>query len=235
MKVLVIEDDKSIIDAVSVAFEFRWPGVSLVAATNGKMGIELVRRESPDIVILDLNLPDINGFEVLKRIRASSNVPVVILTVRSDDEDVLKGLETGADDYIIKPFNYLTLLARVKAVLRRTEAIPFASRRYNPVNARLKVDFVNQKVRVDNRLVRLTPIEYRLLTLLVRNKGEIIPYSRIMHEVWGKDYSGETKNIRIFVRRLRKKLGDVPPSMIINKRSSGYTFESSASTQRRAS
>ncbi len=228
MKVLIIEDDKSIIDAVSIAFEFRWPGTSLVAATNGKTGIELARRESPDIVILDLNLPDISGFEVLKRIRASSNVPVVILTVRSDDEDVLKGLEAGADDYIVKPFNYLTLLARVKAVLRRTEAIPFVGRRYNPVNARLKVDFVNQKVRVDNRLVKLTPVEYRLLTLLVTNKGEIVPYSRIMHEIWGKDYSGETKNIRIFACRLRKKLGDIPPSMITNKRGSGYTFQAGA-------
>lgn len=228
MKVLIIEDDKSIIDAVNVAFEFRWPSVSLAAATNGKTGIELVRRESPDIVILDLNLPDISGFEVLRRIRAFSSVPLVILTVRSDDEDVLKSLEGGADDYIVKPFNYLTLLARVKAVLRRTEAIPSRSRRYHPVDARLKVDFVNQKVRVDNRLVKLTPVEYRLLTLLVRNKGEIVPYSRIMREVWEKDYSGETKNIRIFIQRLRKKLGDLPPSMIINKRSSGYMFESGA-------
>ena len=113
MKIVVVEDEKSIIDAIEIAFEFRWPGVSTVAATTGREGIRLVREESPDIVILDINLPDITGFSVLKEIRKSSAVPVIILTVRSDDEDMLRGLEAGADDYIIKPFNYLTLLARV--------------------------------------------------------------------------------------------------------------------------
>src|SRR4030042_2316481 len=201
MKVLIIEDEKSIIDAINVAFEFRWPGTELVASTTGRKGVELTRKESPDIVILDLNLPDINGFEVLKEIREFSTVPVIILTVRSEDEDMLKGLEAGADDYIIKPFNYMTLLARVKAVLRRTEAIPYVGKHDNAVNARLKIDFVNQKVKVDNRLVKLTPVEYQLLALLVKNKDEVVSYDRIMHEVWGKGYSGQTENIRIYVRR----------------------------------
>lgn len=128
MKALIIEDERKIIDAIKVAFEFRWPDAELVDSTTGKKGIELVRTEAPDIVILDLNLPDISGYEVLKALRQFTSVPVIILTVRSDDEDMLKGLEYGADDYITKPFNYMNLLARIRAVLRRTETIPFPGR-----------------------------------------------------------------------------------------------------------
>jgi len=226
MKALVIEDEKGIIDAIKVAFEFRWPDAILIASTTGKKGVLMVRKESPDIVILDLNLPDISGFDVLKEIRKFSTVPVIILTVRSDDEDMLKGLEAGADDYIIKPFNYMTLLARVRAVLRRTETIPFVGKHDNLVNARLKIDFVNQKVKVDNRLVKLTPVEYKLLALLIKNRDQIVPYNKITDEVWGKGYAGQTENIRICIRRLRKKLQDSPPNMIINKRGSGYMLKS---------
>ncbi|MFC1947415.1 response regulator transcription factor [Chloroflexota bacterium] len=226
MKVVVIEDEKSIIDAINVAFEFRWPEAQVIASTTGKKGIDLAKKESPDIIILDINLPDIDGFNVLKEIRTFSTVPVIILTVRSDDEDMLKGLEAGADDYIIKPFNYLTLLARIKAVLRRTEITPFMGAHNNKVNARLTIDFVNQKVKVDNRLVKLTPSEYRLLALLVKNKDQTVSYNRIMEEVWGKDFSGNTENIRIYIRRIRKRLQDIPPNMIINKHGHGYMFVS---------
>jgi len=226
MKTLVIEDEQSIIDAINVAFEFRWPDTKIIASTTGKNGILLVRKETPDIVILDLNLPDISGFDVLKEIRKFSAVPVIILTVRSDDEDMLKGLETGADDYIIKPFNYMTLLARVRAVLRRTEAIPFVGKHDNAVNARLKIDFVNQKVKVDNRLIKLTPVEYKLLAFLIKNRDQVVSYNMITDEVWGKGYAGETENIRICIRRLRKKLQDSPPNIIVNKRGLGYMLRS---------
>jgi two-component system KDP operon response regulator KdpE len=225
MKVIIVEDDKSIIDAINVAFEFRWSEVKLVAARTGKEGVGLIKREHPDIVILDINLPDMSGFNVLKEVRSFSSVPVIILTVRSDDADVLKGLEAGADDYIIKPFNYLTLLARVKAVLRRTENITLKNVQDTTVSSRLKIDFINQKVMVDNKPVKLTPMEYRLLLLLVKNKGKTISYERIMEEIWEKDYQGDTENIRIYVRRLRKKLGDIPPNMILNQHSSGYIFK----------
>ncbi len=225
MKVVVIEDEKGIIDAINIAFEFRWPEVSLVAATTGKGGINLVRKEHPDIVILDINLPDVSGFNVLKGIREFSSVPVIILTVRSDDTDVLRGLEAGADDYIIKPFNYLTLLARVKAVLRRTENIPLKNSQDTSVSPRLKIDFVNQRVMIDNRPVKLTPVEYRLLVLLVKNKDEVVPHKRIVEEIWEKSFNGGAENIRIYIRRLRKKLQDNPPNIILNKRGSGYTFK----------
>jgi len=224
MKAVIIEDEVSIIDAVNVAFEFRWPDMSLLAAKNGKEGVALVRKEAPDIVILDINLPDISGFQVLKDIREFSSVPVIILTVRADDSDILRGLEAGADDYIVKPFNYLNLLARIKAVLRRTEKTSLKENN-TIISSRLKIDFVNQKVRADNRLVELTPVEYHLLVLLAKNKGKVVPYDRITEEIWGKDFSGETENIRSFIQRLRKKLQDVPPHMIVNKYGSGYVFK----------
>jgi len=224
MKVVIIEDDRSIIDAIKVAFEFRWPEAASVPAMTGKDGIKKTRAESPDIVILDINLPDMTGFQVLKEIRKSSAVPVIILTVRSDDEDVLMGLEAGADDYVIKPFNYLTLLARVKAVLRRTEKPSLRMNHSAKISPRLRIDFVNQKVMLDNRTVKLTPVEYRLLVLLVKNKDRVVPYKRIMQETWEKSFWGDTENIRIYVRRLRKKLKDIPPRMIVTKRGAGYMF-----------
>lgn len=226
MKVIVIEDDKSIINAISVAFEFRWNDAIVLSATNGEEGLNLVKKESPDVVILDINLPDISGFDVLKRIRLDSSVPVIILTVRSDDLDVLKGLEAGADDYVIKPFNYMTLLARVRAVLRRVEKPSLKNDQYTSVSPRLKIDFVNQKVRIDDRLVKLTPVEYQLLILLVKNKDKVVTFPQIMQEVWGKCTSSDTENIRIYIQKLRRKLGDSPSKLILNKYGSGYMFKS---------
>jgi two-component system KDP operon response regulator KdpE len=181
----------------------------------GKEGVALVKKESPDVVLLDINLPDISGFEVLEGIRGFSAVPVIMLTVRADDTDVLRGLEAGADDYIIKPFNYLTLLARVKAVLRRSEKVPLKSSQNIAMSSRLNIDFVNQKVRVDNHLVKLTPVEYQLLVLLVKNKDTVVPYQQIMEEIWGK-----TMWIKpTYLCTLRKKLNDVPHD---SQRGSGY-------------
>ena len=150
---------------------------------------------------------------------------IIILTVRSEDEDMMKGLEAGADDYIIKPFNYLTLLARVKAVLRRTKMIPFRGSFNNPVSSRLTIDFVNQKVKVDNRLIKLTGMEYKLLVILAKNKNQIVPYKNIMLEIWGRGFDRDTSNIRLSVRRLREKLKDIPPQMILNKRGHGYILK----------
>ena len=224
MKAIIIEDDRNIVNAVQVAFEFRWPEAVLVSGATARQGVELVGRESPDIVLLDLNLPDMSGYDALREIRTFSQVPVIILTVRAEDEDMLKGLEYGADDYITKPFNYLNLLARIKAVLRRVETIPYTGEHEKEVGSRLKIDFVSQKVKIDNRPVKLTPSEYHLLALLVRNRGAIVPYDRIVREVWDREYAGSNEGIRIYVRRLRDKLGDNPPSLILNKRGQGYLF-----------
>ena len=226
MKVLVIEDDKNIAGAIEVAFEFRWPEAKVICAMSGKRGISLAKNEAPDVVILDINLPDLDGFEVLKAVREFSSVPVIILTVRFDDADVLKGLELGADDYIIKPFNYMTLLARVKAVLRRTEGEPFKIGSNIAPNTRLSIDLIGQKVRVDNQVVKLTPVEYKLLILLVKNKNKTVEYRHITEEIWGTPSRDYFENVRIYIRRLRNKLHDVPPNMILNRHGLGYMFKS---------
>ncbi len=225
MKIVTIEDEQSIIDAIGVALEFRWPEAVLLAANTGTDGIALVRKERPDLVMLDINLPDMTGFHVLEAIRAFSSVPVIILTVRAEDADVLRGLEAGADDYITKPFNYLTLLARVKAVLRRAEAPPIDKTSDTPISARVKIDFVDQRVTVDGAPVRLTPVEYRFFVLLAKNKDKVVDYAKIAEEVWETDYEGQTQNIRIYARRLRNKLGDNPPKMILNHHGIGYVFK----------
>jgi DNA-binding response OmpR family regulator len=226
MKAVVIEDDKNIVDVVNLAFEFRWPDARLLSASDGKEGIALVNNESPDVVILDINLPDINGFTVLREIRKFSAVPVIILTVRSDDEDMVQGLELGADDYVIKPFNYVTLLARIKAVLRRSEKSSLSESSNTAFGSRLKIDFVGQKVWVDDRPVKLTPTEYRLLVFLVKNNNQVVTHQRIIHELWVDSPGDSTENLWIHIRRLRKKLHDSPPEMILNKHGAGYMFTS---------
>jgi two-component system, OmpR family, response regulator VicR len=227
MKAIIIEDDQSIIDIVSLAFEFRWPEAVIESATSGQEGIELVKRGSPDVVILDINLPDISGFKVIKEIRKFSRIPVVILSVRSDDADVFRGLETGADDYVTKPFNYMTLLAHVKAVLRRASPQPFSGEsQISFFGDNLKINFIDQKVWVNNRQVKLTPVEYRLLVLLIKNKDKVVTYEQVSEEIWDKTHPENTKNIWIAVRRLRNKLQDNPPHMILNKHGSGYIFKS---------
>ncbi len=226
MKVVVIEDEKAIIDAVSLAFEFRWPDARVIGAMTGKDGVRAVQKESPDVVILDINLPDLSGFYVLKEIRAFSPVPVIILTVRADDEDVMRGLEGGADDYVIKPFNYLTLLARVNTVIRRFNKTEPANERSISVGSKLKIDLINQKVQMENEPVKLTPVEYRLLVLLAKNKDSIVSPGQIMQEIWEKDDAGDTVNIRVYIRRLREKLGDSPPNLILNKHGAGYMLKS---------
>jgi len=226
MKAVVIEDDKSIVDVVNLAFEFRWPDACLLSASDGKEGIALVKSESPDVVILDINLPDINGFTVLREVRKFSAVPVIILTVRSDDEDMVQGLELGADDYVIKPFNYITLLARIKAVLRRSEKAALSESYSTVFGSRLKIDFVGQKVWVDDRLVKLTPTEYRLLVLLLKNDNKVVTHDQIINELWENSPGDSTGNLWIHIRRLRKKLHDSPPEMILNKHGSGYMFKS---------
>jgi two-component system, OmpR family, KDP operon response regulator KdpE len=223
MKILVIEDDKSIIESVKLAIRFRWPEAELISSCIGKGGIRLNSEENPDVIILDINLPDISGFVVLDKIRETSKVPIIIMTVRSDDSDIMHGLENGADDYVTKPFNILTLLSRINAVIRRTGREN--PDEVQPNNPRLKIDYVNQKVKIDNHLVKLSPIEFRLLVLLIKNNGRPVTYTQIMQNVWEKKFDGQTEIVRICVQRLRKKLGDIPATQIINEHGNGYMFK----------
>ncbi len=225
MKVLIVEDDQSIIDAVTIAFEFRWPEAVVISSLTGKDVSEIIRRESPDIVLLDLNLPNTTGFDVLTEIRGFSNVPVIMLTVRSADEDIMRALETGADDYITKPFNYMTLLSRVRAAHRRATMMPGVGGQSTFVNSRVTVDFIDQVVKVENRVVKLTQLEYKLLVILIRHINVVVSFESIAAEVWSQEDKAGKSAVKIAIGRLRKKLDDLPPQMILNARGIGYVLK----------
>ena len=226
MKIAVIDDAPDVIESVRLGFTLQWREVDVLSASAGESGLDLVEQEQPDLVLLDIGLPDIDGYEVLRQIRAFSDVPVVMLTARDDTMDLVKGLELGADDYVTKPFNHLELLARVKAVLRRLDMPAPASRVPSFRSGDLEMDFARQEVRLSDEPVALTPTEYKLLYHLVRNAGHILPHSTLLAKVWGKEYVDEVDYLRVYVRRLRDKLDDDPedPRYIRTERGLGYRF-----------
>jgi len=220
MKVLLVEDDKEIVDAISLAFQIRWPEATLISTRLGQKGAELVETESPDIVILDLGLPDISGFEVLQQIRLFSQVPTIILTVRSEESDVVKGLEWGADDYITKPFRQLELLARVKALIRRRaggeeESIVFGSLRLDPTTGQLYYN---------GREIALTVTETHIIGHLMKNGGRAVTHASLAEAVWGDDYPGAADSLKVHIRRLREKVEEDPshPKLILTRTGIGY-------------
>jgi two-component system, OmpR family, KDP operon response regulator KdpE len=231
MKILVIEDEPDVIESVRLGFTLQWREVDVLGTGTGEAGLDAVEREHPDIVLLDVGLPDIDGFEVLRRIRAFSDVPVVMLTARDDSMDKVKGLELGADDYVTKPFNHLELMARVRAVLRRL-AMPAPATRAPSFRAgELEVDFGRQEARLRGERLDLTPTEYKLLYHLVRNAGQVLQHSTLLAKVWGREYVDEVDYVRVYIRRLRDKLGDDAdqPRYIRTERGLGYRFVGDAS------
>jgi two-component system, OmpR family, KDP operon response regulator KdpE len=226
VKVLVVDDAPEVVDSVRLGFAVQWREVDVLAAGAGKEALELVEHESPDLVLLDVGLPDMDGFKVLQEIRFFSDVPVVMLTARDDTIDKVRGLELGADDYVTKPFNHLELLARIKAVLRRLDMPPPKSRAPSFRSGDMEMDFDAQEVRVKGERVDLTPTEYKLLYHLVRNTGHTLTHGTLLAKVWGREYRDEVDYLRVYVRRLRDKLGDDPekPRYIRTERGLGYRF-----------
>ena len=226
MKVLVVDDAPEIVESVRLGFAVQWREVDVLSAGTGRQALELVESESPDLVLLDIGLPDMDGYKVLEELRFFSDVPVVMLTARDDTIDKVKGLELGADDYVTKPFNHLELLARIKAVLRRLDMPPPKSRAPSFRSGDLEMDFDAQEVRLRGDAVQLTPTEYKLLYHLVRNAGRTLPHGTLLAKVWGREYLDEVDYLRVYVRRLRDKLGDNPekPLYIRTERGLGYLF-----------
>jgi two-component system, OmpR family, response regulator VicR len=220
-KVLIIEDDEAIVNFVRLAFKMRWSEADLISARLGEEGLDLVESEKPDLVILDLGLPDIDGFEVLKQIRLFSSVPVVILTVSSDEADMVRGLEWGADDYIIKPFRQLELLARLKAQLRRQvspdEEAPI-------ISGPLRLDPSTFELTYGGKQISLTLIEGRIMRYLMQNVGRVVTHARLGEVIWGEDYPGAIDSLRVYIRHLREKLETDPssPKLILTKVGIGY-------------
>ncbi len=226
MRILVVDDEPDVIESVRLGFTLQWREVEVLGAGNGARALDLVEHERPDIVLLDIGLPDLDGFEVLRQVRAFSDVPVLMLTARDDTLDKVKGLELGADDYVTKPFNHLELLARVRAVLRRLDMPAPSSRAPSFRAGDLEVDFARGEARLAGRSLELTPTEYKLLYHLVRNAGHVLTHGTLLAKVWGREYVDEVDYLRVYVRRLRAKLGDDPdhPRYIRTERGLGYRF-----------
>ena len=226
MKVLIIEDAPDIVESISLCFELRWPEVKVISTAEGSKGLTLAETESPDVIILDLGLPDTDGLEVLKDIRAFSNVPIIIVTVRGDEMDKVRGLELGADDYIIKPFSHMELLARIKAVLRRTRATELQAEEKSFHSPRLTIDFATRTVTVNGQSVRLTPTEYSLLHYLVLNEGAVLTHRALLGKAWGEEYTDSPEYLKVYIQRLRNKLEEDPsnPQLLISERGVGYKF-----------
>jgi two-component system KDP operon response regulator KdpE len=226
MKVLLVEDNKEIQEAISLIFELHWPDSSIILASEGSKGISSAESESPDVVVLDLGLPDMDGFKVLKEIRSFSDIPIIILTVRGEEIDKVRGLELGADDYIVKPFSHMELLARVRAVLRRSH-IPELKEAEKPIILpNLSIDFVSRSVTRGDKKIKLTPTEFNLLQCLTRNEGKVLTHHALLTKVWGEEYTDSSEYLKVYIQRLRDKLEDDPakPCILISERGVGYKF-----------
>lgn len=225
MKILVVDDDAHILDALTVGFQLQWQDSVIIPAGDGETGLQKFYDENPDVVVLDVNMPGKNGFEVLQDIRRVSDVPVIVLTARGEEMDQVRGLELGADDYIVKPFSHLALLARIKAVLRRTDLPPPVQAVPDFIVGDLAINFQNHQVTLHGEAVRLTPVEYKLLYHLVRNAGRIMPHQALLDRVWGEEYGATTDHLKVFISRLRSKLETQNGQRYIEtERGLGYRF-----------
>lgn len=228
MKVAVIDDSPDIKEVVSICFQLRWSNCEMVSAENGTEGLRLVENEEPDIVVLDLGLPDIDGLQVLREIRRFSQVPVVVLTVRDQDVDVARALELGADDYITKPFSHIELVARVQAIIRRSRGLSTSEDRpYS--SGKLYLDFANNTYKINNGDIKLTSTETKLLRYLVKNEGRLLTHETLLSKVWGSSYQDGREMLRVHIQHLRQKLGDnlQTPQIIVTEHGLGYKFKTS--------
>jgi two-component system response regulator VicR len=226
VKVVVIDDAADIVEVVSLCFQLRWTDAEVLSAAEGGDGLTLIEAEDPDIVILDINLPDMDGFQVIRELRRFSQVPVIMLTVKGEDTDIARGLELGADDYMVKPFSHIELIARVDAVMRRTRGQPVSSEERPFVSGKLSVNFASNEVKVGGKPVKLTSTETKLLRHLIRNEGRLLTHENLLTKVWGESYQDTRDLLRVHIQHLRQKLGDSneSPSIIVTEHGMGYKF-----------
>jgi two-component system, OmpR family, KDP operon response regulator KdpE len=222
--VLIVDDEPKIIRFVTTALNLA--GYEIQAAASGREALQSIEASNFDLVILDLGLPDIDGFQVLKDIRAVSNIPIVILTARDDEKDKVRGLELGADDYLTKPFGIRELEARLQAVMRRLSWAPVQNEMSDFKVNDLEIDFRRHHVSLRGEEVHLTPTEYELLRVLIKNKGQVLLHSDLLGRVWGEEYRNDLAILRVNVSRLRQKLEEDPrePKYILTVSGVGYTL-----------
>jgi two-component system KDP operon response regulator KdpE len=222
--ILVVDDEERMARFIRLNLEH--DGFQVVEAYRGMQALQQYRDSLPDLVLLDVMMPDIDGFEVLSMLREISNVPVIMLTAKGEEDDRVRGLELGADDYVTKPFSPRELVSRVRAVLRRTDSSSTDSPDVIEVDDHLKLDFSKREIWLDGGLIKLRPTEYRLLYHLVKNAGWVLTYDQILSRVWGYEYRDEPHYVRLYINYLRQKIEKDPsnPKYILTERGVGYRF-----------
>jgi len=225
-KVLVVEDDRNLLDTLK--YDLRREGYKVIAASDGAEAIDIARRERPDLVILDIMLPKLSGFEVCRILRKEMTVPIVMLTAKTDEVDKIVGLEIGADDYITKPFSMRELLARLGAMLRRAEmAVGPAYAAKVLMVGDLEIDVARHRASLGGTTLELTPKEFDLLAFLARNKGFVFGREQLLEKVWGYEFAGDTRTVDVHIRWLRQKIEREPtkPKRLVTVRGTGYKLE----------
>jgi two-component system KDP operon response regulator KdpE len=222
--ILIVDDEARMRRFMQMNLDLE--GYRVIEAENGMKAVDRVREDLPDLVVMDVMMPEMDGFEALELIRQTTNVPVIMLTVRSDEDDKIKGLELGADDYITKPFSPRELASRIKAVLRRTEATSPVDKGMIHVDDELQIDLNKRQVIVRGEEIKLRPIEFKLLYHLATNAGWTIPHENLLAKVWGHEYRDETHYLRLYITYLRQKIEKDPsnPKYILTERGVGYRF-----------
>jgi DNA-binding response OmpR family regulator len=231
VKILVVDDDPQILNALTIGFRLQWPSSTVIPAGDATSGLRLFFEHEPDVVLLDVGMPDRNGYEVLEEIRRVSDTPVIMLTARGEETDQVHGLELGADDYVVKPFGHLALVARIKAVLRRAEPssrMPLA----DFVAGDLAVDFRTRQVALRGQPVKLTPVEYKILEHLVRNAGRLVPHETLITRALGHQDGPAGDYLKVFISRLRSKIERADQRYIETERGIGYRFVRPTPAQR---
>jgi len=224
-RILVIDDEPGMLDLLKKALERS--GVRVLTALNGQEGLQKFFAQQPDLVILDLMLPDVHGWDVCRQIRQLSDVPLIILSVLNKEEEIIYGLDCGADDYVTKPFSLRVLLARARAALRREGAAVATERAPGYSNGHLTIDTYRRRVLVRGEPVKLRPTEYRLLVYLLQNAGRIVTVEAILRQIWGEGCEDRTEYVHTYIWKLRQKLEPDPqtPRYLLSERGVGYCFE----------
>jgi len=223
--ILAVDDDPGIRDALGVALPLQCPSATITTASSGEEALRSFFDQEPDIVLLEVSLPGLSGFEVLRQMRQVSDVPVIMLTGRDDEIDQVRGLELGADDYVVKPFAALALMGRIKAVLRRTRLSPLARGGQDFTAGPLSISFDSRQVAVHGQSIHLTPSEFKLLEHLTRNPGHVLTHDALLNRIWGPHSYRTADHLRVYVSRLRAKI-EPPggPHYIETDRGVGYSF-----------
>jgi len=224
-KVLIIDDDTDLLHLVGLLL--KRAGADIFTARDGLEGISKLFTYSPDLIILDVMMPGIDGFELCQRIRQVSNAPIIMLTGLNHEQEMIRGLESGADDFLSKPFSAEILLARAKTVLRRSANGNAPSPNFDFNNGHLSIDIETRQVLMQDKRVKLTPIEFRLLVYLARNAGKVLTFDHILTQVWGNEYRGSMDYVHVYVSHLRNKIEENPrdPRYILTVHGVGYIFE----------